>query len=179
MKKIIKKRKQFNTAFGLKTNNKPTSLNKSRVNLHYDLLKEELDEYLENAIDQNIVETADAITDIFYVLLGAAAEHGMIDYLQSMFNEVHRSNMSKLGDDGEPIYREDGKVLKSKKFTKPNLKPIIGLEKSGNVKINDNDISLIEKIYDVRTYDHNHNKELLKKQYQQLIGKLQKSINNE
>lgn len=178
MKKVILKRKEFNKAFNLKTNNKPTSIDKKRVNLHYDLLKEELDEYLESAIDKNIVETADAITDIFYVLLGTAAEHGMLDSLELLFNEVHRSNMSKLGDHGMPVYREDGKVLKSKNFTKPNLKPILGMERIGYAPINDSDIALIEKIYDVKTFNLNHDKKALEKDFLGLIHKLHSSLDD-
>lgn len=179
MKNIVEKRKKFNKAFGLKTNTKPTSLNKHRVNLHYDLMKEELHEYLESAIDQDILGTADAIVDIFYVLTGVAAEHGMLERLELLFNEVHRSNMSKLGVDGKPVYREDGKVLKGKNFTKPNLKPILDLERQGSMNINDSDVALIEKIYDIRLHDHNHDENKLKKDYLQLINKMQNSLNND
>lgn len=179
MKNIIEKRKSFNQAFKLKTSEKPVSIPKPRVNLQYDLMKEELDEYLESAIDKNITETADAIADMFYILTGIAAEHGMLDKMELLFNEVHRSNMSKLGPDGRPVYREDGKVLKGPGYTPPDLKPIIGAEKVGSMNIFDSDVAFIEKLYDINLHGHRHDKNALKERYLKLINKMQKAINNE
>ena len=93
------------------------------VKLRYDLLKEELDE-LKIAIEQkNIVEVADALTDILYVAYGAGHAFG-ID-LDKCFAEVQKSNLSKLSENGKPIYNESGKVMKGPNFTKPNLKQFL------------------------------------------------------
>lgn len=178
MKNIVEKRKAFDKAFNLKSNPKPTSIPKQRVLLHYELIKEELEEYLDNAMDKNVIEIADAITDMFYVLTGAANDHGMLDKLELLFNEVHRSNMSKLGVDGKPIYREDGKVLKGPNYSKPNLAPILEIDKVGSLNIFDSDVAFIEKLYDINLHGHNHDKDALKKQYQELINKMQNAINN-
>ena len=93
------------------------------VQLRYNLIKEELDE-LQKAIDQkNLIEVADSLTDILYVTYGAGHAFG-ID-LDKCFTEVQQSNLSKLGDDGEPIYNEHGKVMKGPNYFKPNLKQFI------------------------------------------------------
>ena len=93
------------------------------VKLRYDLLKEELDE-LEVAIkEKNLVEVADALTDILYVAYGAGCAFGI--NLDKCFAEVQNSNMSKLGDDGKPIYNEKGKVLKGPNYFKPDLKKFV------------------------------------------------------
>ena len=84
------------------------------------MIEEELSELKEAVKDQNIVEVADALTDILYVTYGAGHAYG-ID-LDKCFDEVQKSNMSKLGDDGKPIYNEDGKVMKGSNYFKPNLK---------------------------------------------------------
>tara|TARA_B100000029_G_C17378359_1_gene888727 strand:- start:69 stop:437 length:369 start_codon:yes stop_codon:yes gene_type:complete len=93
------------------------------VKLRYDLLKEELDE-LEVAIkEKNLVEVADALTDILYVAYGAGCAFGI--NLDKCFAEVQKSNMSKLGTDGKPIYNENGKVMKGPNYIKPNLKQFL------------------------------------------------------
>jgi len=93
------------------------------IKLRYDLIKEELNE-LQNAIKtKNLKEIADALTDILYVTYGAGHAYG-ID-LDKCFSEVQRSNMSKLGEDGKPIYNEKGKVMKGPKYFEPNLKQFI------------------------------------------------------
>lgn len=91
--------------------------------LRYDLIKEELDELWEGLCKNDMVEIADALTDILYVTYGAGHAFG-ID-LDKCFEEVQRSNMSKLGADGEPIYREDGKVLKGPNFFEPDLEKYV------------------------------------------------------
>ena len=92
-------------------------------NLRYDLIREELDE-LKVALDQkNLKEVADALTDILYVTYGAGHAFG-ID-LDKCFNEVQQSNMSKLGEDGKPIYNEHGKVMKGPNYFQPNLQKFI------------------------------------------------------
>ena len=91
--------------------------------MRVDLIAEELDELRAAIADQNIIEVADALTDLLYVVYGAGHAFG-ID-LDETFNEVHRSNMSKLGEDGKPIRREDGKVLKGPNYTPPDLKTVL------------------------------------------------------
>ena len=115
--------KTFMQTFGQEIKTKPKFPNEKIVKLRYDLIKEELNE-LQNAIKtKNLKEIADALTDILYVTYGAGHAYG-ID-LDKCFREVQRSNMSKLGEDGKPIYNEKGKVLKGPKYFKPNLKQFI------------------------------------------------------
>jgi len=96
------------------------------VQLRIDLIQEELNEFKEAINNNDIVEVADALTDILYVTYGAGHSFG-VD-LDSCFNEVQNSNMSKLGENGKPIYNDSGKVMKGPNYFKPNLKKIIGLE---------------------------------------------------
>lgn len=89
------------------------------------LLEEELDEYRAAARSGDIVAIADALSDLLYVLLGTYVAHGLQDLAVALFDEVHRSNMSKLDGNGQPIFREDGKVLKSDSFRPPDLSAIL------------------------------------------------------
>ena len=93
--------------------------------LRYKLMREENEEYLEAANDNNLVEVADALGDMLYILCGTIIEHGFQHKIEEVFEEIQRSNMSKLGEDGEPIYREDGKVLKGPNYFKPHIKEIL------------------------------------------------------
>lgn len=93
--------------------------------LRFNLMDEENKEYLEAAKDNDLVEVADALGDMLYILCGTILEHGMQYKIEEVFNEIQRSNMSKLGEDGKPIYREDGKVLKGPNYFKPNIKEIL------------------------------------------------------
>ena len=88
-------------------------------------MAEENEEYLEAASNNDIVEVADALGDMLYILCGTIIEHGMQHKIEEVFEEIQRSNMSKLGADGKPIYREDGKVLKGPSYFKPNIKKIL------------------------------------------------------
>jgi predicted HAD superfamily Cof-like phosphohydrolase len=113
----------FMEVFGQQVNCEPTLRDRETQDLRIDLISEELEE-LQLAITNNdIVEVADALTDILYVVYGAGHAFG-ID-LDECFMEVHESNMSKLGEDGKPIYREDGKVLKGPGYFPPNLEEIV------------------------------------------------------
>ena len=115
--------KKFMLVFGQDIKSIASFPKKKVVKLRVSLIKEELTE-LEDAIDQkNIVEVADALTDILYVTYGAGHAFG-ID-LDKCFNEVQKSNMSKLDTNGKPLYNEDGKVIKGPKYFKPNLKNIL------------------------------------------------------
>ena len=128
MKNKIKAVKAFHTAFNIGYRSTPKAdLGPSKNKLRFDLMKEENQEYFEAAQSNNLVEVADALGDMLYILCGTIIEHGMQDKIEAVFNEIQRSNMSKLGADGQPIYREDGKVLKGPHYFKPNIKSIIEL----------------------------------------------------
>ena len=111
--------KKFMQSFGQEVKGKTEFPNEMVVQLRYDLIKEELEELNQALKDKDIKEIADALTDILYVTYGAGHAFG-ID-LDKCFDEVQRSNMSKLGSDGKPIYNESGKVLKGPNYFKPNL----------------------------------------------------------
>lgn len=120
----FEKVKEFMETFGQEVKTSPEFPDLDTVALRYDLIKEELDELFQAMGEKDIVEVADALTDILVVTYGAGHAFG-ID-LDACFDEVQRSNMSKLGADGKPIYREDGKVLKGPNYFQPDLKKIIG-----------------------------------------------------
>ena len=88
-------------------------------------MKEENEEYFEAANNNDLVEVADALGDMLYILAGTIIEHGMQYKIAEVFDEIQRSNMSKLGEDGKPIYREDGKVLKGPDYFKPNIQEVL------------------------------------------------------
>ncbi len=122
MKNKIDAVTQFHTAFKLGIQNTPTAdLGIKKNLLRYELMREENEEYLEAANNNDLVEVADALGDMLYILCGTIIEHGMQDKIEEVFNEIQRSNMSKLGEDGNPIYREDGKVLKGPNYFKPDI----------------------------------------------------------
>jgi|TARA_A100001011_G_scaffold116874_1_gene123404 predicted HAD superfamily Cof-like phosphohydrolase len=122
MKKQLNAVKDFHDTFGLNYNDSPTvDLEKKIIELRFNLMKEENDEYIEAARNNDIVEVADALGDMLYILCGTIIEHGMSDIIEDVFDEIQKSNMSKLGADGKPIYREDGKVMKGPNYFKPNF----------------------------------------------------------
>ena len=126
MKNKIAAVHEFHTAFGLGIKENPTAdLGEAKNLLRYKLMREENEEYLEAANDGDLVEVADALGDMLYILCGTILEHGMQYKIEEVFNEIQRSNMSKLGADGKPIYREDGKVLKGPNYFKPNIESIL------------------------------------------------------
>ena len=119
----FKRVKKFMETFGQEIKEKASFPNDKITSLRYDLIKEELDE-LKEAIDKkDIKEVADALTDILYVTYGAGHAFG-ID-LDKCFEEVQNSNMSKLGNDGKPIYNDKGKVMKGPNYFKPNLSKFV------------------------------------------------------
>jgi predicted HAD superfamily Cof-like phosphohydrolase len=113
----------FMASFGQEVNHQPELINDETASLRVDLIVEEVEELMGAIASNDLVEVADALTDILYVVYGAGHSYG-ID-LDECFKEVHRSNMSKLGEDGKPVYREDGKVLKGPSYSPPNLSRII------------------------------------------------------
>jgi len=118
---IIKSIKEFNSSFGLPISKTPCLIEKEQYNLKYNLLKEELNEYLEACENKDLVEICDSIIDMFYVLSGFIVQHGIDKQFLDMFFEVHKSNMSKL-ENGKVLKRHDGKVMKGSEYFKPNLK---------------------------------------------------------
>jgi predicted HAD superfamily Cof-like phosphohydrolase len=126
MKDKIDKVKLFHEVFLIGNEDKlKTDVEKSTFQLRYDLMKEENEEYLEACKNGDVVEIADALGDMLYIWCGSVLKHGMQDVIEEIFNEIQRSNMSKLDVNGKPIFREDGKVLKGENYFKPNLKAII------------------------------------------------------
>lgn len=126
MKNKIKAVQEFHTAFKLGMKYSPTAdLGIKKNRLRYELMREENEEYLEAANNNDLVEVADALGDMLYILCGTIIEHGMQHKIEDVFNEIQRSNMSKLDEDGKAIYREDGKVLKGPNYFKPNIKEIL------------------------------------------------------
>ena len=109
--------------YGQEVKNNPSFPSEKIVKLRYDLIKEELDELSVAIRDKDIVEVADALTDLLYVVYGAGHSFGI--NLDKCFSEVQRSNMSKLNKDGKPIYNENGKVMKGPNYSKPNLKQFL------------------------------------------------------
>lgn len=124
-KNHIDKVKTFHEKFNIENNHSPTLLSEDEYKLRYNLIKEENEEYLKACENKDIVEIADAMGDILYIALGTLLRHGLQHKIDEIFDEIHNSNMSKLGEDGKPIYREDGKVLKGPNYFKPNIKKII------------------------------------------------------
>ena len=114
---------KFMKTFGQEVKNEAKFPEEKIINLRYDLILEELEEFKIALKDRNIKEVADALTDILYVTYGAGHAFGI--NLDKCFDEVQKSNMSKLGKDGKPIYNEFGKVMKGPNYFKPDLEKII------------------------------------------------------
>ena len=115
----FEKVKAFMNTFGQEVKEKTKFPNENIIKLRYNLIKEELEELKEAIEQKNIIEIADALTDILYVTYGAGHAFGI--NLDKCFNEIQESNMSKLGEDQKPIYNENGKVMKGPNYFKPNL----------------------------------------------------------
>jgi predicted HAD superfamily Cof-like phosphohydrolase len=129
MEKQLLMVRAFQTAFDAPMPEKPTRLDEKRAKLRHKLLQEEVTEIKKAlAIEEDLdalEAISDGIVDAMYILLGTAHEYGIGDRLPLMFDEVHNANMRKLGEDGKPIYRKDGKVMKPEGWTPPNLKSIL------------------------------------------------------
>lgn len=118
--------KEFHEAFKIGNEEAPIAeISKKDFQLRYELMKEENEEYLEAAQNGDLVEIADACGDMLYILCGTLLKHGLQHKIEEVFKEIQSSNMSKLDEKGEPIYREDGKVLKSELYFKPDIKAIL------------------------------------------------------
>lgn len=126
MKKQIDSVKEFHIAFGIGFSENPKAdLGNAKNQLRFDLMKEENEEYLEAVLNKDLTEIADALGDMLYILCGTIIEHGLQHKIEAVFDEIQRSNMSKLGADRKPIYREDGKVLKGPNYSKPDFRKIL------------------------------------------------------
>ena len=126
MKDKILAVKEFHKAFKLDYLDEPKAdLGTDKNKLRFNLMKEENEEYFEAANNNDMVEVADALGDMLYILCGTIIEHGMEHKIDEIFREIQNSNMSKLGADGIPIYREDGKVLKGPNYFKPDIEGIL------------------------------------------------------
>lgn len=123
--KELKNVNEFHQAFGVNVLENPEIPEKERCELRQNILQEEVDELKKAWEEGNIVEVADALADIHYVLMGTVLEFGLQDKYEEIFKEVHRSNMSKLDTNGKPVYREDGKVIKSELYTRPEIADIL------------------------------------------------------
>ena len=115
--------KKFMITFGQRVITKPEFPDEKTMKLRFDLIQEELSELEEAMKEKNLKEIADALTDILYVTYGAGCAYG-ID-LDKCFKEVQRANMSKLGEDGKPIFNDKGKVMKGPNYSEPNLKQFV------------------------------------------------------
>ena len=126
MQKQLNAVKLFHETYGLGVSTEmKADLGKLKNEIRYNLIKEENEEYLEAVENNDIVEIADALGDMLYILCGTILEHGLQHKIEEVFDEIQRSNMSKLGEDGKPIYREDGKVMKGPNYFKPNFSAIL------------------------------------------------------
>ena len=126
MKDAIRKVQQFHEAFGVPVARQPTAaVSDDLRELRIKLMEEELAEYKAAAAAGDLIAIADALTDLAYVLFGTYVSHGLQEAADALFDEVHRSNMSKLDEHGRPIYRADGKVLKSARFSPPDLSAVL------------------------------------------------------
>ena len=123
MKKQLDSVKQFHETYKIGYSNKPlANLGVEKNKLRFKLMSEENEEYLDAANNNDIIEVADALGDMLYILCGTIIEHGMQDIIEPIFDEIQKSNMSKLGKDGNPIFREDGKVMKGPNYFKPDFR---------------------------------------------------------
>jgi predicted HAD superfamily Cof-like phosphohydrolase len=126
MKKQINHVAKFHDVFQIGNELTPVSaVGKSTFTLRYNLMKEENDEYLEACENNDLVEIADALGDQLYILCGTILKHGLQHKIEEVFEEIQKSNMSKLDAAGNPIFREDGKILKGENYFKPNIKSIL------------------------------------------------------
>lgn len=124
----IKSVEEFHDVFKIGNAAKITLIDERDYTLRYNLIKEENDEYLEACKNGDITEIADALGDQLYILFGTILKHGLQHKIEEVYDEIHRSNMSKLDENGQPIYREDGKILKSNLYFRPNIKSVLDEE---------------------------------------------------
>ncbi len=126
MRDQLEKLVEFHRVFGAHIETAPTAeIPDEVIALRVSLIQEELNEYRQAAEAHDLVAVADALTDLTYVVFGSYVSHGLQAVGEALFDEVHRSNMSKLDEHGQVIYRADGKVLKSKRWSPPALAAVL------------------------------------------------------
>lgn len=124
MQKQLKSVKDFHELFEIPNANEPTLLSSDEYLLRHSLIAEETSEYLEACENKDIVGIADALGDQLYIICGTILRHGLQEKMEAIFDEIHRSNLSKL-EKGRVLRREDGKVLKGSEYTPPDLKQFL------------------------------------------------------
>jgi len=126
MKHQIEAVKIFHEIYKLSYKENPTTeIGLDKIKLRFNLMAEENQEYLQAAKNNDLVEVADALGDMLYILCGTIIEHGMQDKIEEIFDEIQKNNLSKLGEDGKPIYRNDGKVMKGPNYFKPDISKVL------------------------------------------------------
>jgi predicted HAD superfamily Cof-like phosphohydrolase len=125
MKEQLNSVAEFHKAFKQKDGKWPQPLDRNDYNLRHALMEEENNEYLEACEKNSLIEIADALGDQLYILCGTILKHGMQDVIEDVFREIQASNMSKLGEDGKAVIREDGKILKGPGYFRPDLSKFI------------------------------------------------------
>ena len=116
---------EFHEVFRIGNGDQIKLIDEKDYTLRYNLIKEENEEYLDACKNGDIVEIADALGDQLYILFGTILKHGLQHKIEEVYDEIHRSNMSKLDANGLPIFREDGKILKSELYFKPDIRKIL------------------------------------------------------
>ena len=131
----INKVKEFHATFKLEYHESPVAqIDPAIADLRHRLMQEENDEYLEACKNNDLIQIADALGDKMYILFGSIIAHGLQHKIEEIFDEIHLSNMSKLDDNGNPIYREDGKILKSNNYFLPDIKKFLQEEENADLK---------------------------------------------
>lgn len=125
MKKQLEHVETFHKAFNQENGERPQLLKQDDYLLRHSLMQEENDEYLKACMNKDLVEVADALGDQLYILCGTILKHGLQHKIEEVFDEIQRSNMSKLGNDGKPVLRQDGKILKGLNYTPPDIAKIL------------------------------------------------------
>src|SRR5688572_9805733 len=121
----IKSVEEFHNVFRIGNADNMKLIEEKDYMLRYNLIKEENEEYLEACKNGDMTEIADALGDQLYIIFGTILKHGLQHKIEEVYDEIHRSNMSKLDEKGLPIFREDGKILKSNLYFKPEIKKIL------------------------------------------------------
>lgn len=127
LREKIKSVEEFHNVFKIGNADEMKLIDERDYMLRYNLIKEENEEYLEACKNGDLVEIADALGDQLYILFGTILKHGLEHKIEEVYDEIHRSNMSKLDEEGNPIFREDGKILKSNLYFKPDIRKILGI----------------------------------------------------
>jgi predicted HAD superfamily Cof-like phosphohydrolase len=127
MQEQIKMVYEFHQKFKQEQKDKPGFITRHESALRYSLGKEELDEYIQAVNEEDMIEILDSLADQLYILFGTICKHGLQDHIVKAFELVHQNNLSKLGPDGNPILRADGKIIKPVGFKKVELKDVLSL----------------------------------------------------